>query len=91
MLPNLVKKSVNTLEKHEQKGILKRRFKMFSNQLSNKKNEAVLLTIAILISNYNKASATNIAIQIGSNLAFLLFRESLIFSENMNLRDKFNE
>jgi hypothetical protein len=91
MMPSLIKKSGNTLEKYEQKGILKRRFKMISDLLSKKRHESVLLTIATLVSNYNKSSATNIAIQIGKRLAFLLFRENLIFSEQMNIRLKFND
>jgi hypothetical protein len=91
MLPELLKKSVNTLEKHEKRGILKRRFKLFSAELSDNKTEVVLLTIAMLVSNYNKMGATNISIQIGSNIAFLLFKQNLVYDKNLNLRVKFDE
>ncbi len=91
MLPKLIRKSVNTLEKHSQKGILKRRFKTLSNQLSGNKSEVVLLTISILVSNYTKSSATNIAIQIGSNIAFLLYKKDIYKDINpQNFKNKFN-
>lgn len=91
MLPTLIKKSVNTLQKHEKRGILKRRFKLYSNEISNNKYEIVLLTMAMLISNYNKTSATNISIQIGKNIAFLLFKHTLLNSKSINIQNKFNE
>ena len=89
MLPELLKKAVNTLEKHDSKGILKRRFKIFSHELSSHKYEIILLTITMLISNYNKMSATNISIQIGNNIAFLLFKQNLIYDKSTNNHDKF--
>jgi hypothetical protein len=91
MLPTLIKKSVNTLEKHEKRGILKRRFKLYSNEISINKYEIVLLTMAMLISNYNKTSATNISIQIGKNIAFLLFKQTLVNTKFINIQFKFNE
>lgn len=90
MLPNIIKNSVNTLQKYENKGILKRRFKAINHEISDNKSEIVLLTIAMLISNYNKVSATNISIKIGHNIAFLLFKQNLEYDKSINFRSKFD-
>jgi len=88
-MPVLIKKSVETLEKHDKRGILKRRFKLFSSLLANSKYEVVLLTIAMLVSNYNKTSATNISIKIGSSIAFLLFKQNLLEKDIGNITNQF--
>jgi hypothetical protein len=91
MLPELIKRGISTLEKYEKRGILKRRFKLFHSELSENKYEVVLLTIAMLVSNYNKMGATNISVQIGSNIAFLLFKNNIEYEKVNNLRTKFDE
>ena len=90
MLPVLVKKAVSTLEKYENRGILKRRFKFFNLELSRNKKGIVLLTIAMLVSTYNRMSATNISIHIGNSIAFLLFKENIVYDEKINIKLKFD-
>src|ERR1700727_2749967 len=90
MLPTLIKKATNTLEKAEVKGILKRRFKLFSSEISDNKKELLILTIGILISNYYRISKTNLCIQLGNDIAFYLFKKSLT-SKEVNINKRFIE
>ena len=78
MLPLLINKAFNTLEKVEAKGILKKRFKLLSSDISIYKKELIILTIGILISNYYRISKTNLSIQLGDSIAFYLFKQSLL-------------
>jgi hypothetical protein len=93
-LPQLIKTSVHTIEKHQNKGILKKRFNVFSSEIYENKEEILLFTISMLITNYNRISATNISVQLGNNIAFLLYRKQLVFDEDNNIqriKNKFDE
>lgn len=89
-LPTLIKKSYNTLEKSEIKGILKKRFRLFSSEVSSNKKEIIILTISVLISNYYRMTLTNIRFKLGNDIAFYLFKQSLSNKE-VNINKKFIE
>lgn len=92
ILPSIIKQAVNILENHNLKGITKRRFKQFNSELLDCKSEIMLLTISMLITSYSKLSLTNLSIQLGERVTFLIFKKYNMESWSSDSRmDKFNK
>jgi hypothetical protein len=79
-LPSLITKVIKIIDLNNEKGIIKKRFKPFSSEFMNNKTEIALLSISILISFYDKISVTNLSIQLGERVSFLLYKNSLKYS-----------
>lgn len=74
-LPLVIKNTIHKLDKHNEKGIINKRFNYLNLDIMLFKAEIVLLSISFILSLYSKISLTNIEIKLGESISFFLYRK----------------
>ena len=89
-MPSIIKKATQIVERDKQAGILKKRFKNIDTLIWEKITEILLISLSLIITNYNRMAYTNLSVQLSNNILYMIFREMVnknIYNSNILFED----